>query len=55
MTEKKRSALMNFLFPKITLGYCVRLICVAAIAYGFLRISLQTGHRQRSQHGTSLS
>ena len=35
MTEKKRSALMNFLFPKITLGYCVRLICVAAIAYGF--------------------
>ena len=35
MTEKKRSALMNFLFPKITLGYCVRVICVAAIAYGF--------------------
>ena len=35
MTEKKRSALMNFLFPKITLGFCFRLICVAAIAYGF--------------------
>ena len=35
MTEKKRSPIMNFFFPKITWGFCLRLICVAAIAYGF--------------------
>ena len=35
MPEKKRSALMNFLFPKITWGFCVRLISIAALAYGF--------------------
>ena len=37
MTEQKRSAIKNVFFPKITWGYCLRLLCITIFAYIFFR------------------